>query len=156
MELEGCSVKRIDDGVMHVVDNKLWLQQYRLWFNKTRYEGFKRRKTDNSLMKVVNVPITLFSDDTSGNKSKQYNKYDSFLMVPAALSFEERNSRENYHFICTSNRALSAVDMLPPLVDDLCLLEKGIEMYSAQYDKYVLVVSPILLFPVIILTILNW
>ncbi|KAI9244212.1 hypothetical protein EDC94DRAFT_667540 [Helicostylum pulchrum] len=124
---EGCSIKLTSEMIVY-----------------TFFEQFKRRRPDNSLMKVVNVPLILFSDDTSGNKSKQYNKYDSFLMVPAAMSFEERNARDSYHFVCTANKVLSAVDMLPPLVDDLCSLEEGVEMYSAVYNKYVLVISPIL------------
>lgn len=95
-------------------------------------------------MKVSNIPIILFSDDTSGNRSKQYNKYDSYIMAPAALPYEKLNARENHFFICTSKKDLSAVDMLPPLVDNLCLLEDGIEVFSAIHNEYVLVVAPIL------------
>lgn len=141
---EGCSIKLTSEMIVYVTRYCLIPDHYKLWFNQTFFEQFKRRRPDNSLMKVVNVPLILFSDDTSGNKSKQYNKYDSFLMVPAAMSFEERNARDSHHFVCTANKVLSAVDMLPPLVDDLCSLEEGVEMYSAVYNKYVLVISPIL------------
>ena len=118
--------------------------QQELWEDKHFAQKFKRVKADGSLMKVVNVPITLFTDDTSGNISKQYNLFDSYLMSPAAMSFESRGSKNNTFFICTANKNLSAVDMLPPLVDDLCALEEGIEMYSVIHDDYVLVVAPLL------------
>lgn len=34
--------------------------------------------------------------------------------------------------------------MLPPIVDDLMLLENGVPMYDHDRDKVVLVVSPLL------------
>lgn len=52
-------------------------------------------------------------------------------MVPVKMSFEERCVKESHLIICTSHKDLSAVDMLLPIVDDLCELKKGIEMYSA-------------------------
>ncbi|KAG2192019.1 hypothetical protein INT47_008245 [Mucor saturninus] len=140
----GCYIQKIDQNVFHVVDDQLTSNQFDLWYDRSFFERYKRRKPDNTLMKVINAPVIAFSDDTSGNRSKQNNKYDSFLMVPAAMSFEERSARQNHFFICTSNKNLSAVEMLPPIVDDLYLLEKGIEMYTAQHDQYVLVVSPLL------------
>ncbi|KAL0086090.1 hypothetical protein F4703DRAFT_1736882, partial [Phycomyces blakesleeanus] len=97
-------------------------------------------------MKVVVCPLNLYSDDTSGNSTKQYNKYDSYLMYFAALLLEMRNKRETALFICTSNHTLNAVEMLPPIVNDLIRLEKGIEMYSDDHGEVVLVVAPLLLF----------
>ncbi|KAL0086822.1 hypothetical protein F4703DRAFT_1942034 [Phycomyces blakesleeanus] len=117
-----------------------------LWLNKSRVEEFKRRLPGSGLMKVVVCPLNLYPDDTSGNSTKQYNKYDSYLMYFAALPLETRNKRENALFICTSNHTLNAVEMLPPIVDDLVRLEKGIEMYSEDYGEVVLVVAPLLLF----------
>ncbi|KAI8635933.1 hypothetical protein BD408DRAFT_438391 [Parasitella parasitica] len=102
-----------------------------LWRNKYQHvERLKRRKPDGSLMKVVMAPITLFTDDTSGNLSKQYSVFDSYLMTLAALSFNRRGSKNDTYFICTANKNLSAIDMLPPLVDDLLVLENGYEVYS--------------------------
>ncbi|KAG2191191.1 hypothetical protein INT47_005852 [Mucor saturninus] len=124
----GCSIQKIDQNIFHVVDDQLTSNQFDLWYDRSFFERYKRRKPDNTLMKVINAPVIAFSDDTSGNRSKQYNKYDGFFMVPAAMSFEERSARQNHFFICTSNKNLSAVEMLPPIVDDLYLLEKGIEI----------------------------
>ncbi|KAL9536875.1 hypothetical protein MBANPS3_012293 [Mucor bainieri] len=118
--------------------NKLWLNQI------ADVERLKRRRPDGSLMKVVVAPITLFTDDTSGNLSKQYNIVDSYLMTPAAYSYEDRGSKNNQYFICAGNKTLSAVDILPPLVDNLVELEDGIEMYSVSHGERVLVVAPLL------------
>ncbi|CAO3599404.1 unnamed protein product [Absidia cylindrospora] len=52
-------------------------------------------KFSGQYYKVKIVPLILFTDDTSGNSSKQYNKYDNWSMVCGALSFEARNNREN-------------------------------------------------------------
>ncbi|CAO3698647.1 unnamed protein product [Rhizopus stolonifer] len=65
-------------------------------------------------------------------------------MSPATMFFDSRGSKNNTLFIFTANKNLSAVDMLPPLVDDLCALEEGIEMYSVIHDDYVVVVAPLL------------
>ncbi|CAO3657042.1 unnamed protein product [Mucor hiemalis] len=99
----------------------------------------------DKFLKVVIAPLTLFTDDTSGNLSKQYNLFDSYVMTPAAMSYDARSSKNNIYFICTSNKKLNAVDMLPPLVDDLRKLEAGVPMYSVAHDGTVLVVAPLLL-----------
>ncbi|KAI8638704.1 hypothetical protein BD408DRAFT_435792 [Parasitella parasitica] len=93
----------------------------------------KRPRTNGDFMKTVVVPITLFSDDTSGNLSKQFNLFDNYTVTPAAMSFDSRGSRNNTYFLCTANKKLSAVDMLPAIVDDLQMLENGIEVYSEIY-----------------------
>ena len=64
-------------------------------------------------------------------------------MVPAALPISERNKRENMHFVLTSNKKLSVVDMLPSLVEDLVYMERGFVAYSSFYGEDVLVVSPL-------------
>ncbi|KAL0078267.1 hypothetical protein F4703DRAFT_1945569 [Phycomyces blakesleeanus] len=107
-------------------------------------ERWKVEKSDGTLMKVVLTPLILFTDDTSGNLSKQYNLFDSYLMTPAAMSYDARSSKNNSYFVCTSNKNLSAVDMLPPLVDDMKKLENGIPMYSIVHRQTVLVVAPLL------------
>lgn len=94
-------------------------------------------------MKIEVVPYIIYSDETSGNTSKQYNKFDSVQIVPAALALSERNKRENMYFILTSNKKLSVVDMLSPLVDDSVDLENGVVMYLAQYGEEFLVASPL-------------
>ncbi|KAI8329407.1 hypothetical protein BC941DRAFT_324262, partial [Chlamydoabsidia padenii] len=91
-------------------------------------------------------PVILFTDDTSGNISKQYNMFDSWSMVCAALLFKKRNQRENTFFLgaVAGSNGLSAMDMVPELVDDLKALEQGVVMYSAEHGEDVLVVAPVL------------
>jgi hypothetical protein len=93
--------------------------------------------------KVKLIPLTLFSDDTSGNTTKKWNCYDSWIMTPAALSLQERNKYENQFFLCTHHN-LNAMDSASPLVDDLKLLEDGLKMYDVEYDENILVYAPVL------------
>lgn len=50
---------------------------------------------------VIMLPLVLFSDDISGNKSKKWHKFDSWSVMLAGLSRHE-NSK-------ISNRYISAV-----------------------------------------------
>ncbi|KAI9492237.1 hypothetical protein BDB00DRAFT_729989, partial [Zychaea mexicana] len=88
------------------------------------------------------VPVNLFTDDTSGNRSKKWNKFDSWSLTPAALPLAERNKRENTHLIAVHNK-LTALEMLPFIVEDLCELEKGVVMFDAASNQDVLVVAPL-------------
>lgn len=120
-------------------------RQLRLFKNEDyASKNLKRKRADGTYIRAYISPITIFTDDTSGNLTKQYCLFDSFVMTPAAMSFDARGSKNNIFFICTSSKDLNAVEMLPPLVDDLCRLETGIEMYSALHNDYVLVVAPLL------------
>ncbi|KAL0095480.1 C2H2-type zinc finger transcription factor [Phycomyces blakesleeanus] len=70
--------------------------------------------------KVRIVLIILFTDDTSGNCSKQYNLFE-----------------------CYKDGA-NSMSLLPAIVDDLKKLKKGVKMFSTEDNEYVLVVAPIL------------
>ncbi|OAD68748.1 C2H2-type zinc finger transcription factor [Phycomyces blakesleeanus NRRL 1555(-)] len=76
---------------------------------------------DAVFYKVRIVSIILFTDDTSGNHSKQYNPFESWLMRCTALPFKDRNSIANIQFLSTIPKKDGAND-----------------------KKYVLVVAPIL------------
>lgn len=93
------------------------------------------------------VPLLLFTDDTSGNISSQYNKYDSWSMQCAGLPFELRNKKDNMLFITAipGSDGVSAFDVIPRLVEDLLELEEGVMMYSAEHGEDILVVAPLLL-----------
>ena len=92
---------------------------------------------------MVVVPIVLLSDDTSRNKSKKWNKFDTWCMVLAGLPQHLVDKPRHMHFICCSNK-LSALDMVPPLVEDLLRLENGIQMYDASKGTEVLVFAPVM------------
>ena len=56
----------------------------------------------HKFMPVKVIPLNLFTDDMSGNRStKKHNKkFDSCVMVPAALPLAERHMLNNTAFIC--------------------------------------------------------
>ncbi|KAI7874436.1 uncharacterized protein EV154DRAFT_569723 [Mucor mucedo] len=146
---DGCTVEYNTNGEICLVAFGLNGDIYNLWNGLHFSTKFKRVRPSSpnvqQLMKVIISPIILWSDDTSGNKSKQYNVFDSYLMYLAAMPMEERNHRENTMFICTSDKNLKAVNMVSSLVDDLAKLEDGIEVYSYDHGEYILLVAPLLL-----------
>ena len=59
--------------------------------------------------KVVMLPLILYADDTSGNKSKKWHKFEGWYFL-AGLSRHENAKPENIHFLCSSD-SMSALDM---------------------------------------------
>ena len=97
-----------------------------------------------SELPVVMVPLMLFSDDTSGNKSKKWNKFDVWYLLLAGLPWKENTKIENIHVLTCSNR-VSAIEMAHPIVDDLLALEnEGVVVYDALNQREVLVVAPVI------------
>ena len=66
--------------------------------------------------KIVMVPLIMYSDDTSGNKSKQWNKFDLWCIKLAGLPNTENSRLHNIHFICCSNEC-DALDMSQPITN---------------------------------------
>ncbi|KAL5518020.1 hypothetical protein EMCRGX_G003686 [Ephydatia muelleri] len=87
----------------------------------------------------------VFSDDTSGNKSKIWNKFDSYCIRLAGLSVKSNAQIHNIHFICTSNKA-PVMEMAVPLVHELQSLEEGILMFDALFNTNVIVIAPVISF----------
>ena len=54
--------------------------------------------------RVVNLPIIIYSDDTSGNHSKKWNKIDIWAMMFAGLPRKDDGHLENILFLCASNK----------------------------------------------------
>lgn len=90
------------------------------------------------------LPLVLFSDDTSGNKSKKWHKFDSWSVMFAGLPRHENAKIRSIHFCCCSD-VVSAVDMTPPIAQELCALEKnGVEAFDALLKQPVIVVAPLM------------
>lgn len=70
------------------------------------------------------------SDDSSGNKSKKWNKFDSFSFVLASLPKEEIVKAENMSLICASNE-VTVTDMILAIANQLKSLETGFKAYDA-------------------------
>ncbi|OAD66967.1 hypothetical protein PHYBLDRAFT_151907 [Phycomyces blakesleeanus NRRL 1555(-)] len=96
--------------------------------------------------KVIIAPIYLFTDDTSGSWSKQYNLYKSWSMFLTAMSYAERSSTKNIFFLSavSKKKGVSDLSLLPMIAKNLMKLESVILMYSAKHKKYVLVVALLL------------
>lgn len=82
--------------------------------NKWRTLATRNGKTH----KVVTYMMWLYCDDTSGNRSKKWNKHNSFLFTAAGLPAEFVHKEYNIHFLCTSNIA-PPLEMLDGIVDEL-------------------------------------
>ena len=74
---------------------------------------------------VVIVPLLVYTDDTSGNRSKKWNKFDQWCFLLAGLRRHENAQMHNIHFVTCSNET-DAMDMVEPVVADLKRLEEGI------------------------------
>ena len=92
---------------------------------------------------MVVAPVVLYTDDTSGNVSKKWNKFDCFCISLAGLPLEEGRKFKNIHFICCSNK-LSCLDMAEGIVLDLLELERGIVCFDVSLGKNIYVLSPII------------
>ena len=84
---------------------------------------------------MVVAPLLLYSDDLSGNRSKQW--------LLAGLPIKLNHQLRHIHLLCASNTA-TAVDMMSAVVKDLCTLEKGVEMFDAKSNQNVFVIAPVL------------
>jgi hypothetical protein len=67
---------------------------------------------------IRHVPITLYADDTSGNKSKCWNKHVSYCFTLSGLPPAHAHMEYNCHFLCTSNSA-GALELAEPIVKEL-------------------------------------
>lgn len=104
-----------------------------------------RKKRCNGLP-IATVPLILFSDDSSGNRSKKWSKFDNWAVMLAGLPRAENSKTENIHLISASNQ-VNAIQMSSCLVRDLVLLEEeGVVMYDASLKQNVLVIAPVICF----------
>lgn len=93
---------------------------------------------------VVMMPLTLFTDDTSGNKSKKWHKFDSWSVMMSGLPRHENAKIENIHFYSCSD-VVSAVEMAEALVSELIMLENdGVEVYDALIGERVIAICPVM------------
>lgn len=92
---------------------------------------------------VVVVPLNLYTDDLSGNKSKKWNKFECWTLMLAGLPKHENAKLHNIHFLTCSNR-VPVLEMAAPIVEDLLLLEQGIEIFDAHLGEHVYVIAPVM------------
>ena len=92
---------------------------------------------------VVVVPLLLYTDDLSGNRTKKWNCFDAWSMLLAGLPKSLNAQLEHIHLMCASNRVF-ALSQMKPIVDDLLLLQDGMVMFDALWNQDVLVIAPVL------------
>jgi hypothetical protein len=67
------------------------------------------------------MPKMLYSDDTSGNVLKRWNKHISFYFTLAGLEPRLSNQEFNCHFLTTSNRA-GVLELSEMVINELKLV----------------------------------
>ncbi|KAH9815307.1 hypothetical protein DFH28DRAFT_969339 [Melampsora americana] len=112
--------------------------------------GFKHIELPNPWREKANgliirsVPLVLYSDDTSGNVSKKWNKHMSFYFTLAGLNPKLTNQEYHIHPLCTSNIA-NALEQGDQIVDELNHASStGFQTYDCSIQQDVLVVPFIL------------
>ncbi|KAH9812611.1 hypothetical protein DFH28DRAFT_1177059 [Melampsora americana] len=95
-------------------------------------------------MLIRSVPIALYSDDTSGNVSKKWNKHMSFYFTLAGLRPKLTNQEYHIHPLCTSNVA-NALEQGDQIVDELNQAAiTGFRAFDCSVQKDVLVIPFVL------------
>jgi hypothetical protein len=93
---------------------------------------------------VLVLPLILYSDDLSGNRSKKWNKFDCIAFLLAGLPKEMNTNLRNIHLISASNR-VTVLEMLQPLADELKMLQSGTFLFDAYWNEVVFVYAPVLM-----------
>ncbi|KAJ7436186.1 hypothetical protein FB451DRAFT_1379084 [Mycena latifolia] len=95
---------------------------------------------------VHSVPLWTYCDDTSGNVSKKWNKYNSILFTLAGLPCALTQMLYNIHFIATSNLS-PPLEMIEAVVAMLREARKdGIEVWDCEYNEWILIIPWFLAF----------
>ena len=91
------------------------------------------------------VPLILFCDDTSSNRSKKWHKFDCWYLLLAGLPRHENSKVSNIHFVCCLDK-VTPLEMSEQIVSELNVLETtGIEVYDASACTTALVIAPFIL-----------
>ncbi|KAI8447005.1 hypothetical protein BY996DRAFT_8444291, partial [Phakopsora pachyrhizi] len=102
-----------------------------------------RIKADGKLIR--HIPLNLYSDDTSGNISKEWNKHISIFMTLSGLPPSLSNQEYHTLFIATSNIA-SALEPFTPVVEELNrLATTGVIAFDESIQQEVLLLPVALL-----------
>ncbi|POV99603.1 hypothetical protein PSTT_13685 [Puccinia striiformis] len=124
---ECCSGKMIDENNVDLIFPNPW-----------------RTKAAGKILR--HIPINLYCDDTSGNKSKKWNKHISYYFTLSGLPPKISNQQFNCHFLCTSNIAgpLELGEMVVEQLNDMAT--NGFIAYDSTLGKEVHVMTSSLCF----------
>ena len=93
---------------------------------------------------IVVAPLVLFCDDTSGNRGKKWNKFDSWSFVLGGLPQKDSRKPANVHVISCSN-SVSPLDMARPIAAQLKQAEDWIECFDVSLQTTMLLQAPLIL-----------
>ena len=96
--------------------------------------------------RVINIGLYLFSDETSGSKTKQWNNHESISYRLMNLPFEMSQSEDRVRYLCVS-KDVPAMDMLDAVYKEVtATLEKGVVTLDPDEEREVLVVASVFAF----------
>ena len=78
---------------------------------------------------VVNLYPIVYFDDISGNRTKKWNCFNAWSILLAGLPKSVNAQLQNIHLLSISNK-VSPLDMLEPIVEDLVVLQNGVDMFE--------------------------
>ncbi|CAC5375471.1 unnamed protein product [Mytilus coruscus] len=94
---------------------------------------------------VIHMPVNVFIDDTSGNKSRKWNPYHLWTVQMAGLPNRYKQQKHYHHFLTVSNK-VSIMDIGKPIIDDINdLCRNGKIMFDVLQGREVLVTSQLAL-----------
>ena len=103
-------------------------------------------KAKASGRRVINVGLYLFSDETSGSKTKQWNNHESISYRIMNLPFELSQSEDRVRYLCVS-KEVPAMDMLEAVYKEVTTsLESGVVTLHPEDEQEVLVVASVFAF----------
>ncbi|KNZ52293.1 hypothetical protein VP01_3625g1, partial [Puccinia sorghi] len=135
-ELKTVKVKEFANGYQTITLNSQQLLLPNPW----------RAKSSGKI--IQHIPINLYSNNTSGNISKRWNKHISFFFTLSGLPPRISNQEFNCHFLDHSNQA-GVLELSGQIVDelkyiimfDLCLMNffsissEGVEAYDITISQ---------------------
>lgn len=68
------------------------------------FQDVHKIKSTSGGKEISMIPLILFSDDASGNRSKKWNCFNIWAMMLAGLPHEENAKLHNIHLIAASNK----------------------------------------------------
>jgi hypothetical protein len=91
------------------------------------------------------APLTLFSDDMNGSYHKN-SSYETITVQFPGSNFANTMDPSKVYFVAgvQNSKGLNVNDLIPEIVKDLQLLERGIIIYSIEDQQYVNVIAPLL------------
>ncbi|KAH9820701.1 hypothetical protein DFH28DRAFT_1194770 [Melampsora americana] len=90
---------------------------------------------------IQHIPMILYSDDTSGNVSKKWNKHMSIYTILAGLPPKLANQEFNIHFVATTNTA-NALELFGQTVAEFNeMSSEGFVAYNSSLETKVFVIA---------------